>query len=61
MKFIVYTAEQNFDENEFDEFAIIKARSRFYTVQVDAYQPSWLDGRILTNNLEDEVSYLQYG
>ena len=30
-------------------------------MQVDPKKPTWLDGRIMENNLEDEVSYLQYG
>ena len=28
---------------------------------MDNKKPSWLNGRILSNLLEDEASYLQYG
>ena len=58
MKIVIYTAEQTFDENEYEESSTIKARSRFYTIQVDSSKPTWLDARIMISNLEDEVSYL---
>ena len=61
MKISVYTAEQIFDENEYSKMHTIKARSHFYTIQVDSSKPSWVDGRIMLNNLEDEVQYIQYG
>ena len=36
-------------------------RSRFEQKQVDQAKPSWLYGKVLTNYLEDEVNYIQYG
>ena len=57
MKLVVYITEQVLNQQAFGDESI-EMRSRFFSKQVDNMKPSWLDGRITTNLLEDEVSYL---
>ena len=39
---------------------VVEKRSRFFTKQVDSAKPSWFDGRYRKNEIEDQVSYLQW-
>ena len=60
MRSMVYISEQVFHQNQYDEEAIMKS-SKFFIQQVDNINPSWLNGQIMTNQLQDEVDYIQYG
>jgi len=57
MKSIIYIDEEVFNQNEYGEATITK-RSKFFTQQTDNKQPSWLDGTLVSNLLNDEIDYL---
>lgn len=60
LKMVIYTTEQEFNQEGYGDETIV-TRSRFWTRQIDQTKPTWLDGRMLFNQLEDEIAYLQYG
>ena len=60
LKVIVYFSERSFSESMYED-KTITASSRFFTSQIDSLKPSWINGQVQQNELEDEVSYFQYG
>ena len=60
MNLVIYYADQSFVEQSYEE-ETISVRSRFINRQIDNQTPSSIVGELVLNELEDEVSYLQYG
>ena len=57
---MIYTSTQSFKILQYGDEAIERL-SDFYTVQVDPSTPKWVDTQIMMNQIQDEVSFLQYG
>ena len=53
-------SEQRFIQNEFGEEKI-EHKSRFFDQEVDSRTPSFLNGYLSANVLNDETDYLQVG
>ena len=59
LQIVYFTDEEAF--RLMDVYNVVEKRSRFFTNQVDSARPSWFDGRYRMNEIEDQVSYLQWG
>lgn len=60
MNLVLYYADQSFVEQSYEGDSI-SVKSRFMTRQIDSTSPSSIIGELLLHELEDEVSFVQYG